>query len=41
LLKVVWNTLTLTKPHVRSLKLVCEMNNKLGRSTENVDNIFG
>jgi hypothetical protein len=39
LLKVVWNTLPLTKPHVRSLKLICEMNNKLGRSTENVDYI--
>ena len=41
LLKVVWNTLTLTMPRVRSMRWICEMNNKLGRSIENVDNIFG
>jgi hypothetical protein len=41
LLKVVWNTLTLTMTRVRSMRLICEMNNKLGRSIENFDNIFG
>ena len=44
LLKVALNTLTLTMPHVRLMRLMrltCEMNNKLGRSIESVDNIFG